>query len=548
MIQVAVNPHQYPAVKEFFELFKTEWSVYDPSRPCTVLITDDTAPLDAKAELCLCFTPAELPDDFSSRRADISGCGFRLSELPDGKELPLYTELRLFSEIGDTLIKDKSTGLAIACSGFLHERKTIRIGYDLFDEISRLLSSGQPPENAGYPSLDRHIEFIRQSILGAGFPVVEIPPCPAGHDFMVCLTHDVDFVSIRNHGFDRTVRGFIYRAVIGSVQRFIRHRLTLRQVLKNWQAVLLLPLVHLGVCKDFWMQFESYRRIEGRYRSTWFLIPFKGRSGRNVSEEHPGLRATRYDVTDVGRQAVEMQAQGCEIGLHGIDAWCDRLSARLEKNRISSVTGNPDVGVRMHWLCNDRHSLSFLDEAGFEYDATNGYNETIGFRAGTSQVFKPFHAHHLLEIPLHIQDVALFYPVFLDLNEADAWTRCMDVFDHQKVFGGVVTLLWHMRSLAPERLWGGFYKRLLQECRSTNAWVGTARDVVDWFRARREMKLSVQILPDDQLSICAFSGAEPREREVTIRVYHPGGAPRVFTDVVWRGQAEVKISMYKETE
>ena len=30
-----------------------------------------------------------------------------------------------------------------------------------------------------------------------------------------------------------------------------------------------------------------------------------------------------------------------------------------------------------------------LDEAGFEYDSTVGYNDAVGYRAGTSQVFRP---------------------------------------------------------------------------------------------------------------------------------------------------------------
>ena len=39
-----------------------------------------------------------------------------------------------------------------------------------------------------------------------------------------------------------------------------------------------------------------------------------------------------------------------------------------------------------------------------------GYNETVGFRAGTSQVFAPIGTKHLLELPLHIQDTSLLYP------------------------------------------------------------------------------------------------------------------------------------------
>ena len=37
----------------------------------------------------------------------------------------------------------------------------------------------------------------------------------------------------------------------------------------------------------------------------------------------------------------------------------------------------------MHWLLHDANTPSVLDEAGYAYDSTVGYNETIGYRAGT---------------------------------------------------------------------------------------------------------------------------------------------------------------------
>jgi hypothetical protein len=292
------------------------------------------------------------------------------------------------------------------------------------------------------------------------------------------------------------------------------------------------------------MQFGEYRRIEGSRRSTFFLIPFRDQPGMNVQGAHPERRAVRYDVTEIEKEVAEMQTGGWEIGLHGIDAWRDASCARLEKSRISSVTRESDIGVRMHWLCNDERSAEILDEAGFEYDSTSGYNETVGFKAGTSQVFRPLYVNRLLEIPLHIQDVALFYPAFLDLDEPTAWKRCMALLEHQKTYGGVVTLLWHMRSLAPERLWGGFYQRLLDEGGRDNAWHGTARETADWFRARRQMKLSIRVVPGGQLLVYV-GGNERARKNMTVRIHHP--RQHSFTDTIWDGQSEIEMSIYKET-
>ena len=39
----------------------------------------------------------------------------------------------------------------------------------------------------------------------------------------------------------------------------------------------------------------------------------------------------------------------------------------------------------MHWLYFDQNSPKTLENAGANYDSTVGYNETVGYRAGTAQ-------------------------------------------------------------------------------------------------------------------------------------------------------------------
>src|SRR5438093_9792987 len=142
----------------------------------------------------------------------------------------------------------------------------------------------------------------------------------------------------------------------------------------------------------------------------------------------------------------------------------------------------------MHWFMRDRNTASVLDDAGYDYDSTEGYNETIGYRAGTTQVFRPLGAKTLLELPLHIQDGALFYPQRLDLPEPEAKKRCQVLIEKASKFGGVLTLLWHDRSHAPERFWGDFYLKQLRELKLTGCWFGTGGQVVEWFRKRRQVR------------------------------------------------------------
>jgi hypothetical protein len=316
---------------------------------------------------------------------------------------------------------------------------------------------------------------------------VEIPPIPAGHPFTVCLTHDVDHPLLRNHKLDHTALGFLYRAIVGSVLNGCRGRMRVRDVLKNWWAAARFPLVQLGFAPDFWSSFDRYLEIERGLASTFYVIPRSGVSGRNLQGNHPERRAARYDLADIRAKLDRILSSGGEIGLHGIDAWMDSAEGRKERGRIATFSRSADMGVRMHWLCFKEGSAAILDDAGFSYDSTFGYNETVGYRAGTLQVFREPGAINLLELPLHIMDTALFYPHYLNLSATEAAKIMGKLFSEAVSFGGALTLNWHDRSIAPERLWGDFYLKMLGELKRLGPWFATAMSAVAWFRLRRSV-------------------------------------------------------------
>src|SRR4029077_9161972 len=110
-----------------------------------------------------------------------------------------------------------------------------------------------------------------------------------------------------------------------------------------------------------------------------------------------------------------------------------------------------------------------------------------GFRAGTTQPFCPLGAECMLELPLNIQDSAMFYSDRMKLSETEALNACRELIHSMSLSGGALTLNWHTRSLSPERLWGDFYARLLKEVRTRRVCFGTAGEIVEWFRRRRAL-------------------------------------------------------------
>ena len=393
----------------------------------------------------------------------------------------------------------------------------MRVGYDLFGEIRTLLTSGQSAGNANSPTLDLHIAFLRDLITRSGLPLVEVPPLPGKYQFVACMTHDVDHPSLRLHKWDHTTFGFLYRAIFGSLRSVIRGRMPFRDLLKNWVAAAKLPLIHVGLAKDFWTEFaDRYLALETGLRSTFFVIPFKNHPGENSRGPAPAFRAARYELQDITRAIQKLKTAGHEVGLHGIDAWRDSSSGREELEEIRRVTGDSEIGVRMHWLYYDEQSPVALEKAGAVYDSTVGYNQTIGYRAGTTQVYKPLGASNLLELPLHAMDTALFCPDYLDLSPKQAAHSLGQLTENAAHFGGCLTINWHDRSTSPERLWGTCYQDLLENLKIRGAWFATAREAVSWFRKRRTVQFEVD--PNDITTVRARLAVAPDDAVPGLRL------------------------------
>ena len=484
MIGIIAREEERPAIEEFFELFKTPWQYFDPGRPCNVAISTGEMPPRFEGKLLVIFSSRQTSWDAAN---GIEFCarfqgGFVTVK---NEKLPIYGPIAtsaLRTGCIGAVCGDQESAAIETSEG---ATKVVRIGYDLFQEVAHLLSNGQPAQNALFPALDLHIAILRRLIAEAGLAVVEIAPAPAGFPYISCLTHDVDFFKIRQHKFDRPMMGFLYRATLETALEFARGRASASRLAANWLAALKLPLVHLGLCADFWVPFNRYLEIEKGKPSTYFVIPFKKRNGRAPQGQNSDRRATQYDIEDVAPWVRVLKNKGCEVAVHGIDAWDDSVKGREELCRIASLTGETESGVRMHWLYYSGHSPEVLEEAGYSYDSTCGYNNAIGFRAGTSQAFKPLAVSRLLEIPLHVQDTALFFRRRMHLSDSQARDLCRRVLSSSQRHGGVFTLLWHDRSMAPERLWNTFYEGLLAELEVDAPWFATARDAARWFRKRR---------------------------------------------------------------
>lgn len=552
MIGVISEDSEVRVVEEFFQLFKTPWEFYVPQHSYDIVIaTSDAIPAKLSANVLVIYNSKSIGFDCEIGIAPRSRRKCQWLEW-DGVEFPVYGDMSVFQPVGRTILRRKGKSDIVGIEVTEPTCKILRIGYDLFQEVSFLLSKGQPQENAHVSTLEIHISLLRSCMLNAGIPFVEVPPIPAGYDFMACLTHDVDFTGIWAHKFDHSMWGFVYRALAGSLIAALRGRMAWSKLLRNWKAVFSLPLVYLGLQDDFWLDFDRYVQIEKGLGSTFFFIPFKNLAGVRDSGTAPKRRAAKYDVAEIKEQVRELLRCGCEVGLHGIDAWRDSPKARAERKRICEVAGRTVAGVRMHWLYFAEGSPKALEEAGFSYDSTFGYNDAIGFRGGTTQVFCPPGAEVLLELPLDIQDTAMFYPSRMNLSETEALDSCKQLIEFASIFGGALTVNWHTRSLSPERLWGDFYVSLLKQIQNYRVWFGTAEEIVTWFRKRRALRFEQVQFAEDSSRLKITGPAPDGLPPFLVRTHHPKSRFSVdaaattpvaaYSDTPWKGETELKIA------
>src|SRR5436190_14748959 len=138
LIGVISKPGQAAVVEEFFELFKTPWELYAPGRAYDVVVaTSDDVP-DVETDLLVLYgaetkiADARYGITADSRHRDVClDCEDTL--------LPIYGELLTFVQGGTAIPCVTSAAGVAGLRVDSTDCTVIRLGYDVFDEVQRLL-------------------------------------------------------------------------------------------------------------------------------------------------------------------------------------------------------------------------------------------------------------------------------------------------------------------------------------------------------------------------------------------------------------------------
>jgi len=281
---------------------------------------------------------------------------------------------------------------------------------------------------------------------------------PDNKPFGVCLTHDVD-----------------------EIYPPISHILYSSFLCLKSRNISLLKKFLLGKNKEYspYWNFKKIVSIERKYDavSSFYLI-----------SANRDIKRFRYNVEDLEEELRNLIDMGCEVGLHGGYYSCNDPDAiKSEKGRLESVLGKKIIGYRNHYLqFKIPETWEILQDLGFKYDTTLGYNEGIGFRNGMCHPFKPYNLTtekemDILEIPLIIMDSALFFET---KNFDIAWATAKKMIDTVEQLNGIITLNWHSDTFnCPfKRDRERIYDKILDYCYKKNAWLTNGCEITNWWK------------------------------------------------------------------
>jgi hypothetical protein len=118
--------------------------------------------------------------------------------------------------------------------------------------------------------------------------------------------------------------------------------------------------------------------------------------------------------------------------------------------------------------------------------------------------------------------------------------------DQAARFGGALTINWHDRSIAPERLWDRPYIELLEYLKSKGAWFATCTEAVSWFKRRRSAFLDQAKGVPIKVTVDSANDGQPALR---VRLHHgrvANGEPlpkdQGFSEVTFNSSKELDMA------
>ncbi|MEJ2048479.1 MAG: hypothetical protein P8Y60_01290 [Calditrichota bacterium] len=353
-----------------------------------------------------------------------------------------------------------------------HKRPVIRIEEAKIDKFSELLSckdSSSPdiePAPVNKPYVDLLALELKQKVIELAknlkIPFISKLPWPDGASLAWSLTHDVDLV--RKYSFGQIIQ-FVVKGDLragGKVLRKLYHR-----------------------DNPYW----NFGELLGLYRSRQWQVSFffLAKSWEKSSFRY-NIKTSRF------RNLFKtILSEGHEVGLHSSRFIFNHPANYLrEKRKLESQLGWEVNGVRQHYLrILFPEGWHYLRSAGFNYDSSCGYNEAVGFRAGTSfpiEINFPDKSEDdkFYEVPISLMDYPWINP---QATFEENWSKFENLIDLIRNTQGLANILWHPHNIA-ECIYRDYWEKMIAWFGKERFYQGSLSYIVEWWKNRSAVELT----------------------------------------------------------
>lgn len=243
---------------------------------------------------------------------------------------------------------------------------------------------------------------------------------------------------------------------------------------------------------NYWL-FKDILQSEEQlgFQSTFFFAAV------NSFDEYGAFYDVDYDITNDKFLAVfdEILKREFEIGLHAsYNAYLNKHHFVYEKQKIEDITKIKLKGLRHHYWHMRKDQLRTLrmhEFAGFEYDSSIAFNDSLGFRRNIALPYFPWDEGNgcklnIMELPVFCMDDHLFCRPIEIYAAVDELKKFLETI---KQLGGVGVIDWHVKSSYPKNSkylnWGKTYIKLLEHLSNeSEIWVTSLGNISDWLKNR----------------------------------------------------------------
>ena len=368
------------------------------------------------------------------------------------------------------------------------------------DPHGRVPSSENPlvkSEQFRQPVLDRAAAALRLAVgqAAGGRPVRWMSPWPEGKTWAIAITHDLDLVAGWPLSTALRAAELLRGGQVSRLGRTVSAAIAEGLSDPVWQGV------------RYLLDLEASAGI----RSTWFVIcetPTLDRFRRGDVTYSPESKPARRIIS-------ALVEAGHEVGLHGsFETWLDQERMRRQRDRLQSLSQQPVVGIRQHFLrMRPGATQRAMHAAGFEYDSTFGFPDRNGFRLGAAGIVPAWDGldqstSALDEVPLTWMDRGL--SKYQGVEDPERWVDdALELADACRAVNGLWVGLWHPNMTTPLGFPGAAdsFRRLMNGLEANQPHHDTLAGLVAWQRLRRSVRAD-RVAFEGQVELSANARAD----------------------------------------